>query len=521
MFFHEKFSYLYRLLNLNHKLVSKHCGYDVSLLSRWKNGNRLPSAKNGQYKELARYFLSAIKTQVQRDEINMIIAGHRAVATHLSDEQDVFEDWLMVSNTKPQIPLMNYTNTSESLSQLRLIMSNQDELAMQPKMSLDTDTRTDVYIYKTNQGKRDAVLYFLSTALELHTPHDLYIFSDEEQEWWLEDPNFPYLWANYLKGLTLKGHRISVIFLITRPSELYVGVLNTWLPLMFLGKVNAFYSPHYTTPSVKSTTFIIKDTLAYVSLSSQHSEFEKIGYLHFDLPSIYMQSALFFGRMTHCRSLVTIYSLETQISLLERMLLTETTDYRMKMFNHFPSPFFLPLSVFERYAQSLPSDMVERYLSIIRKYLKTRENMIASVDVSELIIYKSLKEFILDSEHTLHEGRFFANRLMKLTSQECHTYLDNIITTLSSFPNYHFSLIHRTDMIQDITVNVSVREHVGAVITPMKPSIIQHIAVVSTEGNTVHALFNHLSNIERRTPSVYHYKNEVIQALLELKAMIV
>ena len=76
-------------------------------------------------------------------------------------------------------------------------------------------------------------------------------------------------------------------------------------------------------------------------------------------------------------------------------------------------------------------------------------------------------------------------------------------------------------MIQDITVNVSVREHVGAVITPMKPSIIQHIAVVSTEGNTVHALFNHLSNIERRIPSVYHHKKEVIQSLQELKAMIV
>ena len=182
----------------------------------------------------------------------------------------------------------------------------------------------------------------------------------------MEDENFPKLWASFLRAITLKGHTINTIFLTTRPSEQYIHALNTWLPLMLIGKINTFYFADYAIQTVKSTTFVIKDSLCYVSLSSHLSDLEKIGYLHIDLPTIRMQTALFLGRMAGCRSLMTTYTTETQLALLERMLQSESQDYPLKTFNLFPNPLFLPFSVFEKYSLTLPLEMRQRYMSIIR-----------------------------------------------------------------------------------------------------------------------------------------------------------
>jgi hypothetical protein len=516
MFFHEKYAYLYRLLNVNHKQVSKQCGYDVSLLSRWKNGNRLPSQKNGQYRELAKFFIGAIKTQAQRDEINMIIAGHRAIAPQLNLDVDVFEDWLMVSNTKPEISLMNYSLNSDTLTQLRSIISNKDEMIKDSNIQLDTKTRTDIYIYKDNNGKRDAVLYFLNTALELQEPTDIYVFSDEDQGWWMEDESFPSLWMTYLKGMALKGHRINVIFLTTRPSEQYIRALNTWLPLMLVGHINAFYFPNYSTQPVKSTTFIIKDKLAYVSLSSQLSDVEKIGYLHFDLPSIQMQTALFLGRMAACRSLVTTYTVETQIALLDRMMQTEPADYALKSFHQHPSAYFLPLSVFERYALTLPLEMGNRYISIARRYLKARENIVPTLDVFEVIPYKAMRDLIDDPNHLLFNSRFFGNRYMKLSIHEIKQYLNTVIETISGLENYKMAFLYRNTAQKDIDVNIAVRQHTGVMMAPIKPSPLNHITIFSTEGNTVTTLFKYLSSLQEQIPSSYHQKEETLQTLRNL-----
>jgi len=521
MFFHEKFSYMYRLLNLNHKMISKQCGFDVSLLSRWKNGNRVPSYKNGQYRDLAVFFLSQIKNTSQRDEISMILSSHRTIATHLSDEVDLLEDWLLVSNPKPQIPLMNYTTNSDTLSQLRNIITNTDYLVFNPDINLDKSTRTDVYIYKDNKGKREAIIYFLNTAFELNEPTDIFIFSDEDQGWWMEDENFPALWANYLKGIAHKGHRLSVIFLNSRPSEQYIRAINTWFPLMFNGKVNAYYFPNYNNPAVKSTTFIIKDTLAYVSLSSQLSDEEKIGYLHFDTPSIQMQTALFLGRMATCRSLVTTYTEETQLSLLDRMNQSETLESQGKMFSQYPSAYFLPVSVFERYALTLPSEVASRYMSMIRRYLQVRAHVFSSVKVEEAVVVKTLRDLILDPEHHFFESRFFGNRIMKLTHLELTAYLNNIILAIENNPNYSLFFLRRPNAQRDFNVNISAREHVGVVLCPTSPSSVNHIAIFSTESNTIYTIYQYLTLLFDQIPSVYKQREETIKVLNDLQKLLI
>lgn len=521
MQFHEKFTHMYHLLNLNHKMVSKQTGIDVSLLSRFKTGSRLPSEKNGQYRDLAKFFLSCIKTQAQRDTINMIITGHRIAIPNAITEIDVFEHWLKSSSTKPELSLMNSFSHSDKLAQLRSIITTNDETLLKKiHIKLDPQTRTDFYIYKDNEGKREAVLYFLNTALELEQPTEIYIYSDEDPGWWMEDETFPSLWASYLRAIVLKGHHINTIFLTTRPSEQYIHALNTWLPLMLIGKINTFYFADYAIQTVKSTTFVIKDNLCYVSLSSRLSDVEKIGYLHIDLPSVRMQTALFLGRLAGCRSLVTTYTTETQLTLLERMLQSESQDYPLKAFSNFPNPLFLPITVFERYALTLPLESRQRYMSIVRKYLTYFDNALPTTQIHEVIPYMKLRELIVDTNAHYFESSFFASKEMKLTKTELKQLLYKLIDVLQRCPTYEITFLQQQSTYKDLDVNISVRQHTYALITPISKSPLDHIALYSKEGNTVMTLYKYLASLQNNIPSAYREKTEAIQNLTTLQALL-
>lgn len=521
MQFYEKFTHMYRLLNLNHKIVAKQTGIDVSLLSRFKTGKRLPSDKNGQYHDFAKLFLSCIKTAAQRDTINMIITGHRITIPHVIAEIDIFEDWLKSSSARPEMSLMSYVAQTDRLAQMRAIITSKDETILKTThIKLDPQTRTDFYIYKDNEGKREAVLYFLNTALELEHPTDIYIYSDEDPGWWMEDETFPKLWASFLRAITLKGHTINTIFLTTRPSEQYIHALNTWLPLMLVGKINTFYFADYAIQTVKSTTFVIKDSLCYVSLSSRLSDLEKIGYLHVDLPSIRMQTALFLGRMAGCRSLMTTYTTETQLALLERMLQSESQDYPLKTFSLFPNPLFLPFSVFEKYSLTLPLEMRQRYMSIIRKYLTYIDNALPTIQVHEVTPFNKLRDLVLDPNAYYFESSFFGNKELKLTKNELKLYVNNIIDVLQRCPSYELIFLQQQSTYKELDININVRQHTHALITPINKSPLDHIALFSREGNTVMTLFKYLTSLQSNIPSAYRQKEETLQNLYTLQALL-
>jgi hypothetical protein len=72
-----------------------------------------------------------------------------------------------------------------------------------------------------------------------------------------------------------------------------------------------------------------------------------------------------------------------------------------------------------------------------------------------------------------------------------------------------------------MNINITVREHIGVVMTPTSPSTLNHIALVTTEGNTVYTLHKYLSQLLSQIPTVYKEKEETLIILKDLISLIV
>jgi hypothetical protein len=81
------------------------------------------------------------------------------------------------------------------------------------------------------------------------------------------------------------------------------------------------------------------------------------------------------------------------------------------------------------------------------------------------------------------------------------------------------AFLYRTQAQKDMNVNIAVRQHSGALMTPIKPSPVNHIAIFTTEGNTVATLFKYLTSLQDQIPSSYHQKEETLQTLKDLIRM--
>ena len=57
--------------------------------------------------------------------------------------------------------------------------------------------------------------------------------------------------------------------------------------------------------------------------------------------------------------------------------------------------------------------------------------------------------------------------------------------------------------------------------TPTSPSSLNHIALVTTEGNTVYTVYKYLSQLLSQIPSVYKEKDETLNTLRELSKLII
>jgi hypothetical protein len=133
--------------------LAKFLNLNQSLISRFRQGSRIPSTKSSYIKDTARYLSNKIKKEKLMDKI---VALHFDEDTPLSDS---IYNWL----------------------------SSDSEL----QTSLYSDLSDDMYYYG-DAGKRDASLKFLQENIK-NKAHTILLYSDEDMGWML-DKNYQKKW---------------------------------------------------------------------------------------------------------------------------------------------------------------------------------------------------------------------------------------------------------------------------------------------------------------------------------------
>lgn len=222
-----------RLTGVTGKILSKHLHFDMSLISRWKNGKR--KILNEEYKDqVATFFV-----KYENGKYKTLLAS----LLETEEENDV-----------------ELTNSLKSW--IAMPFDDKDMLVVESNNS-NKASHNFIKTFEGNIGRREAVLEFLkrASALSVTGNNRMLLISKEEMSWLTEDRVFVNQWAQGLIDCISSGYEIIIVHTIQRSMDELYNAFIQWVPFYMTGKVRAYYMTQENLPLPIETLFIVEDLL--------------------------------------------------------------------------------------------------------------------------------------------------------------------------------------------------------------------------------------------------------------------
>ncbi len=214
--FSEKLNYLMMITSTTNTELANALSIDQSVISRFKLGKREPGKNSDYFTNIAKFFSHKIfKLNMQYKFSSFMNAGNENKLTN-----SIYE-WL--KNNK-----------------------NNNNMFFNPVYNT-------AYFYG-NKGKQDAVILFLEN-LENKFNETLYLYSDENMNWMLDEP-FSKKWSSLLTSVLKNGNKIKIIHSLSRDYSELINAVFKWLPLYLTGNIEPYYIPKLRDSINRRTIFI-------------------------------------------------------------------------------------------------------------------------------------------------------------------------------------------------------------------------------------------------------------------------
>ena len=511
---------LIKLMNLFHttnKELANACNVDPSLVSRWRSGQRLPSDKFDQVSQIASYFLQLDMDIEQRMSIQEVLSLQKLHSPLLERQIDLLASWLSDRRNPIINTSINYEveqPQNKKLIKLRIHDEKQtNKTKSRPRFPLSSQTKREFHLFQGNSGKRKAALLFLQKALSIDVPTDIYIFSDEILNWWLEDDHFQVQWISYLKLIVLKKHHIHVIHNVNRNKEEFAKHMNVWLPMHLIGSINSHYYPIYVESIVKETFMVIKNNMALESRSTFLTPKENICLIFEDKDTVDMIESIFLGRLVSCKPLVQVYKEQDQAQLLQLYLRTVSAEYNVIFLHNFINSIFLPDSVFERHCEKWVHTKKRDYMQFVKQWKNSQYLMFNKKICLDVFPLDTLEEIATSRKYSHYDPVLFADNSITLTKDEIILTLKAMLYALQRFDSLQIVIHLKKHLSEQPNINIEYRENHSAIFTTNYELITPYIGLYSNEGNLMHAFGYYLNGLLAQIPTSFKRKEETIKQL--------
>lgn len=220
-----------KLTGINGKVLSNSLHFDMSLISRWKNGKR--KILNEAYlADLAKFFLTYGDGQFRG-----ICSGLINLSLDASDQAII--EGLKIWLSAPML--------EEDLYGIGSMSHGEDH--------------TFIHAFVGNEGRRHSVLAFLAMAIRLRSGGTLYLSSSEENSWLMADTTYWNKWTLALEQCIEAGYEIVLIHTVRPTVEDLYRTFIQWLPLYMTGHVSAYYTTDKHFETQEQTLFIVENLL--------------------------------------------------------------------------------------------------------------------------------------------------------------------------------------------------------------------------------------------------------------------
>ncbi len=508
----QKLTLLMHVFKLSNSYLARQIHVDASLVSRWKSGSRTLSPQSPHGAALATFFIQTDAFPYQKAYLTRLLDELMRRDSRQASETDrifALAHWFVTEepfSLPEQLPVPLFAEQTDQMIHHidQWLMSGADQAAdssPQPQ-AIQTPNHWQKPPHKLTgscyvglSGRRTAILTFLDETIELASPTDLLLFSEESMNWLTEDPAFMSTWSDKLRMVIESGHRITIIHVVNRGSQEIIDVINQWLPLHLTGQIRSYYDTSYNSPTIKQSIFITRGKRLLVSQSTDGLEASVLSFAYDDELVLDHYTRLFEAYLKQCRPLFNGYIAASRQAYLEMIHAVKARTSRVLSLLQQPDSDTLPAAIRQQLdpqAGQLESKPSERIDMVPLDWL--------SQGLREGLTVRSDCDLFLDQP-------------VRLTTAQALDWLHSLIRRLKTDPSYHLywlpgNLQHKTGV-----QSIRYFQHQLAVFSSaLSP---QPFVMTISETNCLYALDLHLEGILSKLPNSLKSRQASIKKLTD------
>ncbi|NLV20851.1 MAG: transcriptional regulator [Syntrophomonadaceae bacterium] len=482
MEFHEKLDFLMNITKTSNRSLAQHTFLDASHISRLRRGERKLVKEADYLKNMAAYLARQFTEEYQKKALLEALQQPAVLLQSPDLTAEAIYHWLLDPGDKETDAINGFLDGMAKV-QFKKPASQQRLPSTEPEAM-----QADVALFYGNQGKRDAVLGFLSMVLESQQPTTLLLYSDESIDWLTEDLSFQASWANLMSGIVMRGHRIKMIHTINRNFDEMLEGLTKWLPLYMTGSIEPFYYPRKRDGVFQRTLFAAPGIAAVTSTSIENMKNKAVNLLLKDTGAVDVLAEEYNCYLRLCKPLMRIFTPHERLEFLATI-----NEFEKESADAIIKAGFLSLATIPA---SVASDMLNRtdepFKKEIMEYFHQRrinfDNSLLKDRFYEIVQLPDIEDIKAGKVEVGFAGLQETPKIF-YRPEEFKLHLENIIQLLQRYDNYQFCINKEN---RHYEYRLYVKEDLGAIIIKTSQP---YIVFAINESNMTAAFWDYLSLI--------------------------
>lgn len=485
MEFYEKLDFLMKITETSNSTLGKALSFDASYISRIRTGKRSPSKKNDFLESASLYFADHIKNSYQIQLLSELLHIDSEWPEDHGQQQQILYNWLADLKATDSTPVQGLLYGISKLSKTSFPVQNSciEEVI--------ENNENNIQFYYGNEGKRRAVILFLSELIKMDTPPALLLYSNEEFDWIYEDAVFAKKWALLLANYIKKGGKIKIIHTISRASGEMLEALKRWIPIYITGAVDPYYYPKIMDRIFRKTIFIAQGVSCITAESVGNFHSENINCFVHDKTYVECLEKEFNHFLDMCKPLMNIYGITKSECFFEDLKNFNDIQGNTITVCNTPSYYTMPQSVAKSITSRLNNNRITK---------RQQEGSCAFKNIIENG-YNLTEVLNLPALHSIDKENFqcpvcdlYNKPGLMYTLDEFVDHLKAIVYNLKCYDNYN---VYINGAIPENEL-VFIKEDLGVILVK---SDIPTIAFSINEQRMISAFWNYMVEIiERETP---------------------
>lgn len=303
--------YIMEALNIQTVSMSRSIHVDASLVSKWKTGDRIISAKSIYFDDIVDYILEQSTITFHQNLKNALI--------------DLY-------------PHEKIENDKHLENLLRQALSSNQPRHKSPEYQLASDKSNliSVLTFKENDGKREAITKLLDYAESMTTSGEFLFIDNEEFDWLLEDSTYAQSFVKRVEKLIHRGFRAIFVLHYSSYKSRLVKLFDLCSPLIFHRNIDWYYSEYYDNTIINFSFFILNHAISLLGFSSNSVNSSTMIFTNTTL--VLQHEAMARQMISNCNPLFTNFKISDI-----RKVIKGVSQFRKRgsMYSFLPSPLFM------------------------------------------------------------------------------------------------------------------------------------------------------------------------------------